>query len=162
MHSSRGILPSGAQRCQQGIPQKSCSGTKAITAVGAVKDVDGKKVLVATKINLAGDEAKSDAPNNSPEQVSAPMRLQNPAQCQGNVIVDVGGKKILHFIEHNDVSQAYHSEVCQGPKATVVHGKVTEVNGSKRLATKIEVAPKKEAKVERGSSCKNGCRLSRH
>ena len=128
-----------------------CSGTKAITAVGAIKDVDGKKVLVATKISLAGDEAKSDAPQQfAGTGVCTKCVSKITAQCQNGIIVDVGGKKILHFIEHNDVSQAYHSEVCQGPKATVVHGKLTEVNGIKKIvATKIEVAPKKEAKAEK-------------
>ena len=128
-----------------------CSGTKAITAVGSVKDVDGNKVLVATKISLAGDEAKSDAPQQfAGTGVCTKCVSKITAQCQNGIIVDIGGKKILHFIEHNDVSQAYHSEVCQGPKATVVHGKVTEVNGIKKIvATKIEVAPKKEAKAEK-------------
>ena len=54
-----------------------CSGTKAITAVGAVKDVDGKKVLVATKISLAGDEAKSDAPQQFAGTCLHQVRLQN-------------------------------------------------------------------------------------
>jgi hypothetical protein len=127
-----------------------CSGTKAITAVGAVKEVDGKKVLVATKISLAGDEAKSDAPTQFVGTgVCTKCVAKITDQCQNGIIVEVDGKKILHFIEHNAVSKAYHSEVCQGPKETIVHGKVTESNGIRKIvATKIEVAPKKEAQAE--------------
>jgi hypothetical protein len=130
-----------------------CSGTAAITAVGSVKDVDGKKVLVASKISLAGDEAKSEAPKKKAADaqkfvgtgVCTKCICKITDACQNGIVV----KGVLHFIDHNDVSKAYHEKVCQKSTPTVVYGKLTEVAGVKKItATKIEEAPKKEAKAK--------------
>lgn len=129
-----------------------CSGTAAITAVGSVKEIDGKKILVASKISLAGDEAKSVEPAKKADDVlkfvgtgvctKCISKLTDA--CQNGIVV----KGVLHFIEHNDVSKAYHEKVCQKSTPTVVHGKLVEVSGVKKIiATKIEEAPKPQAKV---------------
>ncbi len=130
-----------------------CSGTAAITAVGSVKEIDGKKVLVASKISLAGDEAKSAKPEKKASDVQEFVGTgvctkcvsKITDACQNGIVV----KGILHFIDHNDVSKAYHEKVCQKSTPTVVYGKLTEVAGVKKItATKIEEAPKVETKAE--------------
>ncbi len=132
-----------------------CSGTANITAVGSVKDVEGKKVLVATKISLAGDVAKSEVAEKkaSGDQtfkgtgVCTKCISKLTSACQNGIIVD--GK--LHFLEHNDVSKAYHEKVCQKSTPTVVYGKLTEVGGVKKItASKIEEASGKQSKVDTG------------
>ena len=132
-----------------------CSGTANITAVGSVKDVEGKKVLVATKISLAGDVAKSEV---AEKKVSGDQTFKGTgvctkciskltSACQNGIIVD--GK--LHFLEHNDVSKAYHEKVCQKSTPTVVYGKLTEVGGVKKItASKIEEGSGKQSKVDTG------------
>lgn len=132
-----------------------CSGTANITAVGSVKDVEGKKVLVATKISLAGDLAKSEVAEkkSSGDQtfkgtgVCTKCISKLTSACQNGIIVD--GK--LHFLEHNDVSKAYHEKVCQKSTPTVVYGKLTEVGGVKKItASKIEEVSGKQSKVDTG------------
>ncbi|MDB4626234.1 DUF6370 family protein [bacterium] len=132
-----------------------CSGTANITAVGSVKDVEGKKVLVATKISLAGDVAKSEVAEQkaSGDQtfkgtgVCTKCISKLTSACQNGIIVD--GK--LHFLEHNDVSKAYHEKVCQKSTPTVVYGKLTEVGGVKKItASKIEEGSGKQSKVDTG------------
>jgi len=132
-----------------------CSGTANITAVGSVKDVKGKKVLVATKISLAGDVAKSEVAEKkaSGDQtfkgtgVCTKCISKLTSACQNGIIID--GK--LHFLEHNDVSKAYHEKVCQKSTPTVVYGKLTEVGGVKKItASKIEEASGKQSKVDTG------------
>ena len=102
--------------------------------LGPLRMWTAKKCLLPPKSAWLAMRPSQMPPNNSPEQVftCTSASPKSSRKCQ-NGIIDVGGKKILHSIEHNDVSQAYHSEVCQGPKATVVHGKVTEVNGIKKI-----------------------------
>jgi hypothetical protein len=132
-----------------------CSGTANITAVGSVKDVEGKKVLVATKISLAGDVAKSEVAEkkSSGDQtfkgtgVCTKCISKLTSACQNGIII--GGK--LHFLEHNDVSKAYHEKVCQKSTPTVVYGKLTEVGGVKKItASKIEEVSGKQSKVDTG------------
>jgi hypothetical protein len=132
-----------------------CSGTANITAVGSVKDVEGKKVLVATKISLAGDVAKSEVAEKkaSGDQtfkgtgVCTKCISKLTSACQNGIII--GGK--LHFLEHNDVSKAYHEKVCQKSTPTVVYGKLTEVGGVKKItASKIEEVSGKQSKVDTG------------
>jgi len=132
-----------------------CSGTANITAVGSVKDVEGKKVLVATKISLAGDLAKSEVAEkkSSGDQtfkgtgVCTKCISKLTSACQNGIIVD--GK--LHLLEHNDVSKAYHEKVCQKSTPTVVYGKLTEVGGVKKItASKIEEVSGKQSKVDTG------------
>jgi len=132
-----------------------CSGTANITAVGSVKDVEGKKVLVATKISLAGDLAESPAAEkkSSGDQtfkgtgVCTKCISKLTSACQNGIIVD--GK--LHLLEHNDVSKAYHEKVCQKSTPTVVYGKLTEVGGVKKItASKIEEVSGKQSKVDTG------------
>ena len=132
-----------------------CSGTANITAVGSVKDVEGKKVLVATKISLAGDVAELPAAEkkSSGDQtfkgtgVCTKCISKLTSACQNGIIVD--GK--LHLLEHNDVSKAYHEKVCQKSTPTVVYGKLTEVGGVKKItASKIEEVSGKQSKVDTG------------
>ena len=130
-----------------------CSGTAAITAVGKVKEVDGKKVLVASKISLAGDEAESDKPAKKADDVQkfvgtgvcTKCICKLTDACQNGIVVN----GVLHILEHNDVSKAFHEKVCQKSTPAGVYGKVSDVAGIKKItATKIEEAPKEEAKAE--------------
>ena len=136
-----------------------CSGTAQITAVGSVKDVKGKKVLVATKISLAGDVAKSEVAEKkaSGDQtfrgtgVCTKCISKLTSACQNGIIVD--GK--LHFLEHNDVSKAYHEKVCQKSTPTVVYGKLTEVGGVKKItATKIKEVSGNQSNVKEADTDK--------
>jgi hypothetical protein len=124
-----------------------CSGTANITAVGSVKEVDGKKILVASKISLAGDEAKEKKADGVQKFVGSGVCTKCVSKlttaCQNGIVV----KGVLHILEHNDISKAYHEKVCQKSTATVVYGKLSKVGGiSKITPTKIEEAPKKETK----------------
>lgn len=71
--------------------------------------------------------------------------LKKSDKCQ-NVLSVKGkdGKSTLYILEQNDVSKAFHKNVCSGPQKVVAKG-VVKKDGDKHIlvASKIELAEKK-------------------
>jgi hypothetical protein len=66
--------------------------------------------------------------------------LKETKECQNVVQVEKDGKKITYYLEQNDVSKKFHSEVCTETKKVKVTGTVKEVDGKQQLtAKKIEL-----------------------
>jgi hypothetical protein len=122
-----------------------CSGSANISAVGKFAEVGGKKFFTANKLSLRKEELVKG------EGLCLKCALGLTPACQNAIRVDEGGKQVLYIVEHNDVSKAFHKNVCQNTAAVVASGKVTAVEGlpgvKKLTAAKIEVA-KVAAKVE--------------
>ena len=69
----------------------------------------------------------------------AKCALGETKTCQNVVVVKEGDKSITYYIDQNDVSKAFHKQVCTDPKAITVTGTVKEEGGKKLLvASKIE------------------------
>jgi hypothetical protein len=81
------------------------------------------------------------------EAVCAKCALGETPSCQNTLSVDEAGKKVLYYLEHNDVSKKAHGalKICtaqkDAPVKLVVTGTDKEEAGKKVItASKIEVA----------------------
>ena len=62
--------------------------------------------------------------------------LKETKECQNVLQVEKDGKKITYYLEQNDVSKKFHSEVCTQTKKAKVTGTVKEVDGKQQLTPK--------------------------
>lgn len=72
--------------------------------------------------------------------------LKKSDSCQNAISVkEKDGKSTLYILEKNDVSNAFHSNLCKGPAKVVAKG-VVKKQGDKNLfvASKIEKADNKK------------------
>lgn len=75
------------------------------------------------------------------EGLCAKCELKETSKCQNAVRVEEDGKKVVYYLEDNDVSKAFHKKVCSSVTKVVAKGKVSEKDGKKWIAvTKIEEA----------------------
>ena len=59
--------------------------------------------------------------------------------CQNVVVVKDGDKSVTYYLDQNDVSKAFHKQVCTEAKTISVVGTVKEEGGKKHVAaSKIE------------------------
>ena len=60
--------------------------------------------------------------------------------CQNAVVVKQDGKEETYLLAKNDISKAFHKNVCEEDKEIKVTGTVKEVDGHKEItASKIEL-----------------------
>ncbi|HTL55175.1 MAG TPA: DUF6370 family protein [Candidatus Limnocylindrales bacterium] len=63
--------------------------------------------------------------------------------CKTVIQTTKAGKTTTYYLVDNDVSKAFHDDVCHGAKKVVAKGTVAEVDGKQKLTlTKIEIAKK--------------------
>ena len=114
-----------------------CSGSANISVVGKFIETGGKKFFTATKLSLRKDDLVKG------EGLCLKCALGLTPSCQNAIRVNEDGKQVLYIIEHNDVSKAFHKNVCQATAAVTAEGKVSQVEGllgvKKLTATKIDV-----------------------
>jgi hypothetical protein len=73
------------------------------------------------------------------EGLCAKCELKETSKCQNAIRVEEGGKKVVYYIEDNDVSKAFHKKVCSATAPVTAKGTVSEKDGKKWLkASKIE------------------------
>lgn len=74
------------------------------------------------------------------EGMCAKCELKEAKSCQNAVKVKDGDKTVVYYLEHNDVSKAFHKNVCSSTAKVVAKGTVKEVDGKKQfVATKIDL-----------------------
>jgi capsid protein len=72
--------------------------------------------------------------------VCAKCELGETSTCQNAIVVEKDGKKTTYYLEHNDTSKGYHSNVCSKTTKTIAYGDLKEVEGKAVLvAAKILV-----------------------
>lgn len=118
-----------------------CTGSAEISAVGVFQEAGGKKVFTASKLSLRKEEVVKG------EGLCLKCALGLTSACQNGVRVEKDGKQVLYILADNDVSKAFHEQICQKTAAVVVSGKISEVEefaGVKKLTpSKIELAKAK-------------------
>lgn len=73
------------------------------------------------------------------EGLCAKCELHETAKCQDAIRVEEKGKKVVYYIEANDVSKGFHKKVCSATVKVEAHGKVSEKDGKKWVAlSKLE------------------------
>lgn len=128
----------------KGFHKHVCQATAPVTAVGkvsAVTGLSGVKKLTATKIDVVEVEAKVDA---KPEKkiakeaekeavvakpvtikglgLCAKCELGQTAECQNAIRLTRDGKEVVYLFAANEISKAFHKNVCSGTANIVASG----------------------------------------
>ena len=99
-------------------------------------------LALSTSVRAAEDK---DAKELKGDGLCLKCELKKADKCTNAVRVkDKEGKETIYVLEDNDVSKAFHKNVCGGVKKVVAKGKVKK-DGDKHVlvASKIEVDEKK-------------------
>jgi hypothetical protein len=71
----------------------------------------------------------------------AKCSLKETDKCQNAVQVEKDGKTTTYYLVQNDVSKAFHDELCKESKKVTATGTVKEVDGKQQFtASKIALA----------------------
>jgi hypothetical protein len=69
--------------------------------------------------------------------------LSEGSACNTVIQTQKDGKTVSYYVVDNDVSKAFHEDICHGAKKVVAKGTVSDVDGKKKLTLKkIELAAK--------------------
>ena len=89
----------------------------------------------STLTSLAGDKETTI----SGEAKCAKCILKEGKECQTVIQVDKDGKTENYYVVNNDVSKAFHDDVCTTAKKVTATGTVAKVDGKQQLTlSKIE------------------------
>jgi len=75
----------------------------------------------------------------------AKCAMKETDSCQNVIQAKENGKTVTYYVVKNDVADAFHKNVCKGPKKVTAKGTVKEVNGKKQL-TVTEMKTAEDAK----------------
>lgn len=100
---------------------------------------------LALSLTVRAEEAPKDEKEIKGEGMCLKCELKKADSCQNAIRVkEKDGKEIIYILEKNDVSNAFHRNICSGIKKVVAKGKVKK-DGDKHLmvVSKIELDDKK-------------------
>lgn len=101
--------------------------------------VAGVGLLLA--LNATSASAKDKEVTIKGEAKCAMCMLHEGDACKTVIQTEHHGKAQTYYLVDNDVSKAFHEDVCHGAKKVVAKGTVAEVDGKQKLTlTKIELA----------------------
>ena len=94
-------------------------------------------LLASLTISAFAEDVKIEG-----EAVCAKCNLKQTTACQAAItITGADGKKETILAENNDVSKAFHKQICQDTKKVKAEGTITEKDGKKTITlTKIVAA----------------------
>ncbi len=134
-----------------------------------------KKLLVylgalVLLLNVASSQlAAEDAVTLNGVGVCAKCALKQTDTCQNAIQISEGGKDVTYLLTANDVSKAFHKNVCSGSANITAVGKFAEVGGKKFFtANKLSVRQEEVVKGEGlclkcalglTPACQNGIRV---
>jgi RecG-like helicase len=96
-------------------------------------------VMLATALAIRSFAA--DEKTITGEGMCAMCVLHQGTECQTIIQVKEGDKTVTYYLVNNDVSKAFHKNVCTAKAKVTATGTVKEVNGKMEFtATKIELA----------------------
>jgi hypothetical protein len=96
---------------------------------------------LALSLGTAGALAKEKEVTIKGEAKCAKCALHETSSCQTVIQAEKKGKKVNYYVVKNDVSKAFHQNVCNGSKEVVAKGTVTKVEGKNQLtASEIKLA----------------------
>lgn len=91
-------------------------------------------LIAALAVSAFAEDVKIEG-----EAVCAKCNLKQTSACQAAITVTgADGKKETYLADNNDISKAFHKEICKETKKVKAEGAVTEKDGKKTIAlTKI-------------------------
>lgn len=127
-----------------------CTGTADITAVGLFEESNGKKFFTANKLSLRKEAIIKG------EGLCLKCALGLTPNCQNGIRVQEGDDQVLYILEHNEISKAFHKNLCTktaGVNALGEVGILEGLGGVKRLIAKeislIQVADSEKSKPQK-------------
>ena len=99
----------------------------------------GLLLAVSTSRLLAADAASKEVTITG-NAVCAKCTLHESDKCQTVIQAQIAGKAVNYYVTQNDVSKAFHKNICSGPGEKVTAtGTITEKDGKEMLTlSKIE------------------------
>lgn len=98
-------------------------------------------IALALALNLNSAVAKDKEVTIKGEAKCAMCMLHEGDACKTVIQTEHHGKTQTYYLTENDVSKAFHEDVCHGAKKVVAKGTVAEVDGKQKLTlSKIELA----------------------
>lgn len=89
--------------------------------------------------SFAAEEGSAKEHTIKGEAKCAKCSLKEADKCQTVIQTEKNGKTTTYYLADNDVSKAFHKQVCQEPKKVTAVGTVKKVDGKEMLtASKIE------------------------
>ena len=108
-------------------------------AIGAITTVAALVWALSATTALAKDKEVTI----KGEAKCAACMLHEGGDCRTVIQTTAHGKTTTYYLVNNDISKAFHEDVCHAAKKVVAKGTVTEVDGKQKLTlTKIELAEK--------------------
>ena len=100
-------------------------------------------MAVAAPSRILADDASNKEVTLTGMCVCAKCVLHETAQCQNVLQVDKDGKTVNYYLDQNDISKAFHDNICttSGEKVTST-GTVSEKDG-KQVMTVSKIEPAK-------------------
>lgn len=102
-----------------------CSSPTSAMAIGVVAEEKGKMIMIPVKA--------AETVELSGTGVCAKCELGETSTCQNAIQIEKDGKTVTYYMVANDISKAYHKNVCSGPAKTVAVGAVEEKDGKLHL-----------------------------
>ncbi len=107
-------------------------------AIVAFTGIAGLALLALTTTTFAAEKGKEVTITG--EGKCAKCMLKETEKCQTVIQAEEGGKTVNYYLAKNEVSDAFHEDVCKAAKKVTATGTVKEVDGKKELlVTKIDV-----------------------
>jgi hypothetical protein len=106
-----------------------CQDTKkGVSAVGTLKEEDGKKIFVARKIEVGDLKGEGSEKVLKGEAMCGKCELGETKTCQ-NVV------RVTYYVEPNDVAKSFHKNVCSSKEKVKATGTVKDDEGGRRIFT---------------------------
>jgi len=98
--------------------------------------------IAATAMLTSVARAEDKAVTITGKGVCAKCELKQASACQNAIVVEKDGKSTTYLLEANDVSKAFHKNVCKAPMDKVTATGTVKKDGDKMVlvATKVEAA----------------------
>lgn len=96
-------------------------------------------VLLFSLSSFAADKAGKEKTITG-EGKCAKCALHETKKCQDAIeTTDANGKKVIYYLDNNDVAKDFHDNICKETKQVKATGTVKKVDGKMQMAaTKIE------------------------
>ena len=98
-------------------------------------------IALLLALNTTNASAKDKEVTIKGEAKCAMCMLHEGDACKTVIQTEHHGKTQTYYLVENDISKAFHEDVCHGAKKVVAKGTVAEVDGKQKLTlTKLDLA----------------------
>ncbi|MBI3853322.1 MAG: hypothetical protein HY298_24000 [Verrucomicrobia bacterium] len=106
-----------------------------------ITGVAGLLLLALATPTFAAEKGKDKTVTITGEGKCGKCALHETEKCHNVIVTEKNGKKVTYFLTQNDVSKAFHDNICKEAKKVTATGTVKNEDGKKVLTvTKIELA----------------------